>query len=86
MEEVDNKQQIKKIQAQIIVLSRMRDAVRQVSPKIFQRSDNEDTKTIFNRRDMVYEAILEALEDLEDQLEDQLDIDLDEDEEEEKKE
>lgn len=75
-----NEQKTKKIQAQIIVLSLMRDAVRQVAPKIFQRSENEDTKTTFNRRDMIYEAILEALEDLEDQLEEQLDLSEEEEE------
>lgn len=75
MEELNStQQQIKKIQAQIIVLSQMRDAVRQVAPKIFQRAENEDVKTTYNRRDMVYEAILEALEDLEDQLEEHLDL------------
>jgi len=65
-----NEKQIIQIKALIIVLNQMRDAVRQVSPKLFQRTENEDTKVTFGRRDMIYETILEALEELEDQLED----------------
>lgn len=69
-----NAKLIKRLQAQIIVLSLIRDSVRQIAPLIFKRSENEDPKTTFSRRDMVYEAILEALEDLEDKLEEQQDL------------
>lgn len=51
----------KAVVSKIIILSRFRDAVRQVSlNKIFKTSQ---------RRDELYMAIIEALEDLEDELE-----------------
>ncbi len=68
----NNPSQIQDLKIQIIVLNQMRDAIRQISPRLFQRSTGEDPKTTFNRRDAVYELILEALEELEDQLEDLL--------------
>ena len=52
---------VKLVKARIMVLSRMRDAVRQVSgTRIF---------TSIQHRDDCYNAIIEALEDLENELE-----------------
>ena len=49
------------IEAQIIVFSVFRDAIRKLSPKLFKS---------IQHRDAVYNEILEALEELEDKLED----------------
>lgn len=56
-----NDEHYKSVVTKIILLSRFRDAVRQVSiDKIFKTAQ---------RRDEFYMAIIEALEDLEDELE-----------------
>ena len=60
------------IQAKIIVLSQMRDAVREVAMSLIFKT--------LQHRDELYMAILEALEDLEDQLEELLGKEEDEDE------
>lgn len=52
---------IQNIKAQIIVLSRIRDAIKEVSPTHIFRT--------IQHRDEVYAAVIEALENLEDQLE-----------------
>lgn len=54
----------KTLEEKIIILSQMRDAVRQVSLRHIFRS--------VQHRDEMFGAILEALNDLEDQLEEQL--------------
>ena len=48
------------VQKLIILFSQFRDAVRQVSPKLYRSIE---------QRDDLYDAIIDALEDLEDELE-----------------
>ena len=53
---------IESIKAKIVLLSLMRDEVKEVSPSLLFRS--------IQHRDDVYYALIEALEELEDELED----------------
>lgn len=55
-----SKMGIKSVKGQIIVLSLMRDAVRQMAPRLYRSVQH---------RDDVFMAIIEALEDLEEELE-----------------
>lgn len=74
---------IQLVKIQIILISMMRDAVRQVAPKIFQRTPHEDSKITFTKRDLVFDTFIDALEDLEDKLEELEEAEEEETEEEE---
>ncbi|MEI8366609.1 MAG: hypothetical protein WCF65_09365, partial [Parachlamydiaceae bacterium] len=57
------------VAGQIIVFSRMRDAVREVSPRIYRQTTPAAT---LEHRNSVFTAILEALDDLEDRYEEMM--------------
>ena len=60
--QISSKLGVETISAKIILLSVMRDAVKQVSPKLYRS---------IQHRDDLYTAIIAALEELEDKLEEQ---------------
>ncbi len=66
---VENLDSIQNVKTEIIFGSVMRDAVRQVAPKIFQRIPHEEPKVTFTKRDLVFDAFIDTLENLEDELE-----------------
>lgn len=58
------------VETKIIAITQLRDAVREVSPRIYRSTAH---------RDEVYMAIIEAAEELEDQLEEQISREIEED-------